>query len=192
MGSKIECFWIEPADVAQETLRRYAGDKSCPGKFGYHNASVDIGTIHWETLTIEPTTGRRTGGFSRPLNEERKADARWPKTCECGYVFQPEDNWQWMVEQLHKDSKGAIYNIRNAPVGAMWDAWWFEERWMGPDGIHLMVQTPGGEWLVDGPAKNMKTPWSRTGKIPKVTAHPSIHIVGTYHGWLRDGFLVEC
>lgn len=61
----------------------------------------------------------------------------------------------------------------------------------------LVVQTPAGEWVVDSPSANEKKPWQRTGEPPFVTASPSILFDGAhggraYHGWLRDGQLVEC
>ena len=93
--------------------------------------------------------------------------------------------------------------VEPAPVGAMWDADWFrgEKHQSGlaydrnPDGVVLCVRTPGGDWVIDGPSFTNRVEtgsWSRTGTIPNVTATPSIHIPGKYHGWLRDGYLVEC
>lgn len=87
--------------------------------------------------------------------------------------------------------------IEPAPIGAMWDADWFAglkhdsglrfDR--NPDGIVLCVRAPGGDWLVDGPSSGGGS-WSRTGTIPNVTATPSI-LQPSYHGWLREGCLVE-
>jgi hypothetical protein len=79
----------------------------------------------------------------------------------------------------------------------MWDAWWYSDKHKGPDGKCLVVRTPGGDWIVDAKAIDGNG-WTRTGTPPKVTANPSIgigHEEGkpwTYHGWLRDGHLVEC
>lgn len=84
--------------------------------------------------------------------------------------------------------------LSEAPVGAMWTADWYDFK--GPDGHCLVVRTPGGDWIVDGPSMNNDgsrgNPWQRSGEIPKVTANPSIHIPGKYHGWLREGFLESC
>jgi len=94
--------------------------------------------------------------------------------------------------------------ISNPPVGAIWHCPWYAGMQIGyggltfdryPDGLILCVQTPGGDWLIDGPSfVNRKESgfWSRTGIAPKLTVTPSIHIVGKYHGWLRDGYLIDC
>lgn len=60
---------------------------------------------------------------------------------------------------------------------------------------HLIVVTPGGAWCVDCPATGSEAGWTRTGVPPAVTAQPSIRSGSEpleYHGWLRDGRLVEC
>jgi hypothetical protein len=93
--------------------------------------------------------------------------------------------------------------VRDAPVGAMWDAYWFrgEKHESGlaydrnPDGLVLVVMTPGGTWMIDGPSfvnRNESGNWSRTGIAPNITVTPSIHIPGKYHGRLIAGELVEC
>jgi hypothetical protein len=88
----------------------------------------------------------------------------------------------------------APFTLREAPAGAMWDAHWFEDTWSGPDGRSLMVKLPfGHEWLIDGPSSSGGR-WSRTGEPPKITVTPSILVKserGDYHGWLRDGVLVD-
>lgn len=77
------------------------------------------------------------------------------------------------------------------PAGAMWFATWLDS-WLGPDGKCLIVRTPDGEWMVDGPSTQHpnEAGWTRTGEAPNITAHPSI-ICGSYHGWLRNGELVD-
>jgi len=32
--------------------------------------------------------------------------------------------------------------------------------------------------------------WQVSGELPRLTVSPSIHVVGVWHGWLRDGVLV--
>lgn len=64
--------------------------------------------------------------------------------------------------------------LRSAPVGAMWHA-----HWMGPkfrsdvDGLHLVVQTPGGMWAIDGLTPDGKR-WERTGDAPLITVTPDV------------------
>ena len=88
--------------------------------------------------------------------------------------------------------------IQPAPIGAMWGCDWFagchESSGLrydrNPDGLVLCVRCPGGDWLIDGPSDSGGS-WSRTGVAPNITVTPSI-LQPRYHGWLRDGHLVEC
>lgn len=180
MGN-VECFFLRPVAQANESLRRYS-DAKCPTDMGYHNASVDLGVVPYE---LNEWMG--SGGDN--LSHD---DPRWPKVCPCGYVFQPEDHWQHNLTRLLTSDSGLLTTLDAAPVGAMWYANWYPVPWLGPDGKCLVVKTPGGDWIVDGPSSNGGTPWTRTGTVPKVTASPSIHFPGRYHGWLRDGILTEC
>lgn len=87
MGSVIQCFFLEPSDTVEESLRRYVFFKEgqapivCIGGKGYHDAEVTLGVIPWND---PETDGRGADDFDH-------ADPRWPKSCVCGYVFQPED-----------------------------------------------------------------------------------------------------
>jgi hypothetical protein len=93
-------------------------------------------------------------------------------------------------------------DVNTAPVGAMWNCDWYrgEHHENGtaydrhPDGLVLCVNTPGGHWLIDGPSFSNGREvgkWERTGVAPNITVTPSI-LQPRYHGWLRDGQLVEC
>lgn len=33
--------------------------------------------------------------------------------------------------------------------------------------------------------------WTVSGEIPNITVHPSINIVGSYHGWLQNGVVSQ-
>ena len=50
--------------------------------------------------------------------------------------------------------------------------------------------------LDGGPADDWhgrKALWQRTGDtLETLTLHPSLHMVGHWHGWLKDGVLVSC
>lgn len=88
-----------------------------------------------------------------------------------------------------------------APSGAMWYADWMEEYYRGMDGHSLVVRTPAGDWYIDGPSSSGGK-WARQGDVPVVTVSPSIVIselrnpygvvlMPGYHGWLREGRLLE-
>lgn len=184
----IECFFLRPAAYAQETLRRFVFSKTdteCPTS-GYHNCSVDIGVVPFE---LSDLGGRPGSGIGHD-------DPRWPTACACGYQFKPEDEWQHNLTRLYwrSDHSAMRCTLRDAPPGAMFYADWYD--WKGPDGKCLVVVTPAGPWIVDGPSMNNDgsrgNPWTRTGEVPKVTVSPSIHIPGKYHGWLRNGILEAC
>lgn len=182
----IPCIFLEPTEFAQENLRRFCTDSTCTGAHGYHNASVVIGTC---TYPMSDYDGEGTPNYDR-------SDPRWPTQCGCGYTFTEGDHWQYNKLRLYSrdDHVALMTTLSDAPVGSMWFADWYP--WAGPDGHCLVVKTPAGDWIVDAPSyageEVRGNPWSRTGTPPKVTASPSIHFPGRYHGWLQNGFLVPC
>ena len=197
MGRVIDCFFLEPVNEVEESLRRFVfstaeGKPLCTRQPNtYHNAEVVLGTLPWN----RPEGGSGGDNFDHE-------DPRWPKACECGYVFQPDDHWQHNLTRLYvRRDTGAKMTISDAPPGAMWYANWLgnieEYRERSPDGGILILKTPGGDWNIDSKSSNGPG-WTRTGTPPKVTANPSIGIgrkpdgSWDYHGWLRDGQLIEC
>jgi hypothetical protein len=190
----IQCFVLEPTDQAEVFLRRYEGAADgtplCPVtepvRYGYHNAHLTIGR------TAVPDASK-WGGPVRP--ELAHDDPRWPTHCSCGHPFTPGDirQHQWEI-LLRRSDNGELVTLDRAPVGAMWFADWYAFK--GPDGRCLVVRTPAGDWIVDSPSSNSRTPWTRTGTPPFVTATPSILFDPErnggcgYHGWLRDGKLL--
>jgi hypothetical protein len=185
--TSIECFLLRPSAFAQETLRRFTFSKDykeCPVT-GYHNCSVEIGTQPFELSDLEGDVGK---GIEHD-------DSRWPTKCACGYTFNPNDEWQHRLIRLYwrSDHLAMTCTLQDAPPGAMYYANWYD--WKGPDGKCLVVVTPAGPWIVDGPSTNNDGSkggtWTRTGELPKVTATPSINIPGKYHGWLKNGVLID-
>lgn len=207
---RIQCFFLESTDRVRISLRRYANAKergNCPlypGKYSYHSTLTAIG----EEPVEHDDRGYVSNGLKAP---EPHNDLRWPTQCECGYEFQEDDEWQRFTEQIYRRTDtGEEMTIRNAPAGAMWYALWLDDMHV-PQGKHnLVVKTPGGEWCVDSPASNcaMKDDWKqerhhcwvRTGEPPNITAGKdgptcsagagSIQC-GSYHGFLRNGVLVD-
>lgn len=179
--TQIPCFWLEPSERIQRDLRRYAGDSVCLYGHGYHNAEAPLDEI------LSPATDIIQAA-SHP-----KEDPRWPTRCQCGYEFVAEDQFQVFQRRLYKRSDtSTLVTLQEAPVGAMWDADWYPRK--GPDGRCLVVMTPGGEWMVDGPSTTGGN-WTRTGEVPFITATPSILITNRsepdYHGFLTNGVLIE-
>lgn len=193
MGSRIQCFWLEPTAFAISGLRRYEKRESyeeaswtCPSnRMKFHDTSVDLGQIDYPLGEFN--------GYGR--DDIPHEDPRWPKVCHvCGTPFKDTDHWQHNVTRLFSGAPdGKLYTLRNCPPGAMYDANWGPMD-LGPDGIRLAVALPpeGGDdyWLVDGPSKGGGR-WTRTGTVPNITASPSI-LTPRYHGFLRGGYLEEC
>lgn len=199
--TSIRCFLLEPSVWVRDTLRRYSGthlpngddnpDRTCPlmpGAYSYHNADVPIGDRE------EPD--------DKCYALHSREDRRWPRHCACGYEFMEWDEWQYNAHRLYErqDTKDLL-PLHETSAGAMWYAEWMTEHhqgrpgdlYHGPDNRCLVVVTPGGEWLIDGPAttsEKSKPGWQRVGTPPNTTATPSI-MIGKYHGWLREGYLVE-
>lgn len=213
------CFWVERNGRAAVELRRYVtgrdsegnvtpDEHKCPGKYGYHNACIDL------PRTIKLRL-HGTEGFidSLPLNAYRsRHKAKWPTRCDyCPYEFVPDDQWQAGQEPIYvRPDTGETWKQRDLPIGAMYDGFW-DPFGKGDDGISLFVTLPKpdpdrpGEWKpdhwwhVDGPARNheggMKpNAWKRTGDVKAVpavvTATPSI-LTSHYHGFLTNGSLTD-
>jgi hypothetical protein len=185
--ASIPCFLSERTQFYRRSVRRYTDRQNCPSNFGYHNANIDIDVViapdeevEWEGSSLDEFL---------PLS-----DPRWPKQCEhCPYQFAEIDIRQWNQNRLYRrPGTDELFTLREAPVGAMWYADWMSS-WHGPDGRCLVVMTPGGEWVIDGPSNGSNGKpgvWTRSGKPPVISVSPSI-IAGNYHGWLKDGVLID-
>jgi hypothetical protein len=193
----IQCYMLEPTQRERLYLRRYTtGTYNCSLPHKYHNAMA--------FLREEPREGRFGKACTTSLSTADKADPNWPQTCDCGnYTFTDQDMWQhFYLHVYRRDDTGEEVTLDDAPPGAIWNAFWMLEGkglspgglYCGPDGLCLVIKTPGGEWMIDGPASNGprdKPGWTRTGTPPNLTATPSI-LCGDFHGWLRDGRIVAC
>lgn len=194
---KIKCFLLKPLDTQFQWLRRFTFS-GCQDGHG-HDASVRI----------------EDGSYKSTEQRWEKTDPRWPIECErCHALFDDAANWQlFALQQYLREDTGELFSVGSskaetqAPAGAMWYAPWLQDMWKGPDGKCLCVMTPGGEWLIDGMASNctMKEDlvhkcWVRHGEAPTITvdkvgntcaAGAGSILCGDYHGFLRDGFLVD-
>jgi len=201
----IRTFWADPTGRSWRWLRRFTfsdrSDPACVDRYG-HSAKV----------RIEDVDGEVASGDSWPHD-----DPRWPTSCErCGYVFQRADEWQLFAWHEYAGG-GQTFTLAygEAPVGAMYDAAWLPDNYRGPDGIALAVMCPQKatskalDWLVDSRASNCTMPddivhqcWVRHGdpRTEPVTvdkngltcaAGGGSIMIGDWHGFLRDGMLVE-
>lgn len=196
----IKCFMLEETDKQFQWLRRYNWSNGHDCK---HSAGHDA------LARIEDASG------SKECEDWPRGDERWPKKCDhCDYVFPDTDQWQlFTLRQYKRSDNGELCslhpNILPAPAGAMWYATWMEgiKEWLGPDGKVLVVKTPGGDWIIDSKASNCTMPdehvhrcWVRHGTPPEITVDKNGNTCnagggsiqsGPYHGFLRNGFLVD-
>jgi hypothetical protein len=191
MGSRIECFWLEPTEMGRSELRRYEKIEynpmpppSCPqNPMKHHDTTVYLEDIPY------PFDPQGLLGYGR--DDVDHSDPHWPTVCDvCGTPFKDTDNWQHNVSRLFKGAPdGKLYTTRTMPPGSMYDAEWWPDK--GPDGIALcVVLPPNGGADYWHPDEKRQGGWTRTGTIPKITCHPSI-LTPRYHGWLRDGWLIS-
>ncbi|WP_316172391.1 hypothetical protein [Bradyrhizobium sp. SZCCHNRI2049] len=190
MMTPIKIFWIEPIDRERRWLRRFQfGDKkSCPKASYGCNAMFEIGEAD-----ILYTADGYISGDARSMPP--RDDPRWPRTCEaCGCLFDEKDEYQLHGKQIYiRPDTGARFTLKDAPAGAVWDAWWWHHRergkgpaplpgvgsCVGPDGRSLVVKCPDGwDWMIDARASNCTLPnddthhcWVRHGKPEDGTLH---------------------
>lgn len=197
----VRCFFLEETETLRRFLRRYADD--CLAHAGYyHDAMTPFDEVQHPARTIISLDDK--------AGAPPKDDPRWPTHCEYCHQPLPENTtYQVFVERIYRRTDtGELMLLRDAPPGAMWDAWWYGECSKGPDGRSIIVKCPpdGWEWLIDGPASNctMKGDtvhrcWVRHGEPPNltvdkngVTCAAGAGSIQTpkWHGFLRNGELV--
>lgn len=173
------CFMIRPTGRWRVTKRRYSTVTKCPGRYSYHNAHG--------ASTEEPAIPERRPDLTEP---------GWPAKCDaCDYVFKADDVAQLFAQEVYRADDGREFGgFREAPPGAMWVAEWLRDssRVKPPaGGDPIMVKLPGGhDWCLDSEASGGGY-WVRSGTPPHLEVHPSINVVGSYHGWLQGGVLTD-
>src|SRR5579863_7175318 len=211
--TRIPCFLIEETNRTKVYLRRYQRletkqDCPYPGHSGYHQAMALLG---------EEPVERSASGYiingSKPLLPSD--DPRWPTGCLCGsYTFTQQDKWQRFTQEVYRRADtGEELTLRDAPPGAMWYAWWYDDT-CHPQGPHaLVVRLPDkSDWIVDFVANNCNWPggdteqahhhcWPYKGTPPNITVSKDVGTTSTagagsiltphYHGFLRNGFLED-
>lgn len=186
----IKVFWIEPTDRERQWLRRfnYGKDHPCTKSTYGCDAMFDFG----EADILYTAEGYIDATSRRP--KPPRDDPRWPKACAgCGRPFGEKDEFQLHGKQIYvRPDTGERFTLRDAPVGACWDAWWVHHRnrheekpapgvgaSIGDDGLSLVVRCPDGhDWMIDSRASNCTLPkddthhcWVRHGKPEDGTLH---------------------
>lgn len=180
----VVCFWVNPTDKGLWFLRRYTesrGAWTCEA--GWHEAMVLVG----EVSVVVDGEGYAT---SEPDAPTRHDDPRWPAECArgCGYRFTDDDQWQDFTHRLwRRADTGEVFALRDAPDGAMWDAFWLP--WKGPDGRSIVVKCPGGsEWCVDSTASNCTSRPNGPNSFAIGDYDPDVSSGPEHHRcWIRHG-----
>lgn len=210
----VECFLIAPSDRARVWLRRFLRDNEgqpCPGSYGYHNAMVRL-------AAEAPLRIAEDGTFDVTTPEIADDDPRWPTKCnECDFVFADDEKRQVHTETIWIAGDGREMILRDAPAGAMFDAFWMR-GWgsVNGDGPAWTVVLPGGSpdgrtrtWHIGSEASNCTRKgedhdcWCCHGEAPvltvdkqpepgRSTCQAGAGSIATedWHGFLRYGLLV--
>jgi hypothetical protein len=194
MGVKV--FWSDPSGFERIWLRRFRSssrpESKCPHpeNFGYHHAMNLF--MDQRPLSAADEKYRKTA--AERVEAPPRSDALWPTVCPCGYHFADEDPWQVFAWDLYTNSRdGGLFTLNEPPVGAMWDAHWLRgegtsgEMYTGPDGISLMVRTPGGEWMVDAQASNCDRDQYGPGLDEEGRKWEKMWKGRTHYCWCRHG-----
>lgn len=179
--SDVICHLLTQLPTIRRSLRRYAGERKCPGPMGYCDAQAFLDEI---PAPVQEVIG--TYDFPR-------SDSRWPLVCpHCNKPFEATDTWQVFVDHLYQRDTGEVIALRDAQPGDLWDAWWMPDSYKNKqDNLCLVLKLPNNhDWMIDGGSQQNPAPgaWTRTGTPPKISASPSI-LAADYHGWLKDGVL---
>ena len=90
------------------------------------------------------------------------------------------------------------------PVGYAWYSWTTEKKQFPQDIEAIFVCLPqytDDNGKLHGMVSRLDTQyskikervkWQLSGTLEKPTLSPSVHWVGVWHGWLKDGFLKSC
>lgn len=81
-----------------------------------------------------------------------------------------EEEWQWFLSPEFRASGRDFVIVVRLPDGTDWTIDHASSR-------SLQEQRPQG--------------WTVSGDLPRISATPSIHVIGRYHGFLTDGVLTD-
>jgi hypothetical protein len=187
-------LFIATADgTCRLSLRRFrfAETHEPPGAHR-HDATIVIDEA--AATTREPSGCRELRGDRVPHD-----DPRWPDRCACGEVFTAQDEWQCPEADWYEGTGGrfcwGIGHWDGLP-GAMIRAPWRDYEGRPPAWTVFLPNR--SHWNTnDRPAaagNMLGSYWDVTGDAPRITVSPSIDDRDPsrpWHGWIRDGYLVN-
>lgn len=210
----VQCYMLDRLNYVVPKLNTYTwtSEARCPNQ---ENAG------HWASVSLDRLYDEVKYGYSITRDDSEllhDPQTRWPVICE--YCNAPIDPL-FAHHQVHheriwvrRDTQEEIF-LHDAPAGAMWFAPWFDDTWKPQLDHVLCVRTPGrqAEWIVDSQASNCTLPddkhmeqhhcWvisGTTADLPNITvgkggptcsAGAGSVQTHSWHGFLRDGWLVE-
>jgi hypothetical protein len=195
----IKVFWLEPVLRDRFTLRRFTGNPR-DGRPGCSTKVAGGVAVEWAFHDAEVVIGEGPRDAADPWDgavdhEPPHDDPRWPTHCACGYAFVEADRWHAHRSHLYQAMQGPhagqCFTLQDAPIGAMWDASWLRREecpsannvHVGPDGLCLIVKTPGGDWAVDAQCSNC----TRPQELPVEGKPGWTRFVRTHWCWVRHG-----
>lgn len=190
----IPLFIAEPTGTCRLALRRFRYD----GDSGGHRCDVMITAD--ENAPIGPR--KPDGTREQWVTDEQVPfhDPRWPAACSCGNAFRDDDRRQvneldWYEGAGQRFAWGT--GSWDGPPGAMIRAAWRDDT---PDNgcpAYIVFLPNGSMWCTrersSGPDHLLGPQWSIAGTAPRITVSPSIDDRSSqpWHGWVRDGMLVD-
>lgn len=210
----VKCFFLEPTEKVARFLRRYTSSHSNQNE----QYKCSVNGYHDTWTPIE--NGVEGDGITIDNYKVDQRWPKTCLHCGYEFTNEERDNWQLFSDRIYRRiDNGEEMTLRKAPDGAMWYADWMihgraldhpDRTYIGPDGHCLVVRVVGGhDWMVDAQASNCTLPddkvhkcWCRSGDpmtgvvtVNKSCASCSAGAgsiqTSTWHGFLRDGMLVE-
>ncbi|MDQ4119906.1 MAG: hypothetical protein M3209_00380 [Acidobacteriota bacterium] len=209
--SRVKCFFAKETTKVRRYLRRHASG-ACPSKYRtFHNAER-----LFDEIEVPVPNGDGCESDERMISEapEENEKSGYPTECEyCDYRFSDSDGYQFRTERLYRNEETSeLYALRDLPPGAIYYASWMD-RIYKPQLEHciIVILPNGNPWMIDSQANNCTIPedhnqrqhhcWIIEGKLPTINvskngktcqAGAGSILSGSYHGFLRNGYLEEC
>lgn len=196
-------YWLDPTEYVQVRLR-VLRHGVCPQSATKWCCDNEVTIRNSAPLTVWKTRVEHAddrGGWYWHIHSDNVSDhdVRWPLVCKtCGDDMRREvpdasghpfsaHRQVWAETLCSGHPSGTLYTVRNAPIGAMWDAEYLHGAmrgaFVGPDGISLHVRTPGGDWCVDSQASNC----TRDQHTPVPGEAKTFRFERTHYCWVRHG-----